>query len=223
MRCKNCKKKIENPNFLRCPHCGKPIQVKKKADPKQLIMGTAFTFVCVLFVIVSFFSFFFKCDYYSTPVMIIAAVVLMIAVPFIFGNYSGVKPKAAEIITAAVSIPFIVNWAVVFIGHSESLDRGGLYSAYYISILLTVLASDVLLLLKAAGAIKNGKIICWIVLSLGIAAAAFSIFFYVYIGAVKPFAIMIITVQSFTPGYLAFHVLMKAEQGSNADALNTRR
>ena len=212
MRCKNCKKKIDNSDLFRCPHCGKPIKRKEKADPVSLTMSVAFSAVVIMFIIVSFFSFFFKCEYYSTPVMIISAVVMMIAVPFIFGNYKGMQSKSAEVLTAIVSVPFIVNWGTVFIGNSESLDRGGLYSAYYISIVLSIITCDVLLILKAFGVIKSGKIISWIALASGLFAATFSVFFYIHIGAIKSFAIMVIAVQVFTPQYLAFHVMMKDRQ-----------
>lgn len=41
MRCKNCKKEI-NPNFIKCPHCGKPIKRKKQRDKKELALSVGF-------------------------------------------------------------------------------------------------------------------------------------------------------------------------------------
>lgn len=212
MRCKNCKKKIENPDLFRCPHCGKKIERKKKVDTGSLALSIAFPVVTIAFVVISFFSFFFDCYYYSTPAMIISAVVVIIAVPFMFGNYKGMKSSTAEVMTAIVSIPFIVNWGIVFIGNSESLDRGGLYSAYYICVVASMAVCDALLILKAFGVIKSGKFVSWIALACGLFAAAFSVFFYVHIGAVKAFAIIVVVIQAFTPQYFAFHVMMKDEQ-----------
>lgn len=95
MRCKNCKKEV-NPNFKRCPHCGKPITPKKKKDPKDLALSLGFFGVGTFFVILAFFSLFFKCDYYSEIAMMIAVIVLLICLPFIYGNYKGLSQKTPK-------------------------------------------------------------------------------------------------------------------------------
>ena len=54
MRCKNCKKEI-NPNFIKCPHCGKSIKRKKQRDKKELALSVGFFGVGTLFVILALF------------------------------------------------------------------------------------------------------------------------------------------------------------------------
>ena len=102
MRCKNCKKEI-NPNFIKCPHCGKSIKRKKQRDKKELALSVGFFGVGTLFVILAFFSLFFKCAYYSEIAMIISVIVFLVCVPFIYGNYKGLPQKTAEILGAATS------------------------------------------------------------------------------------------------------------------------
>jgi hypothetical protein len=209
MRCNNCRKKIDNPNLLRCPYCGKTLKKRKDINSYDLALNISFITVMVAFVVFSFLSYFFTCEYYSIPVMIIAGIVVTVAIPFVHGNFENMPRKAVDVFAAITSIPFIVNWLVVFIGNSESLDRGGLFSSYYISVMAAIVACDVILILRAFDVIKKGHVFCWIALALGILAAGFSIFFYNYLKLIKPFAIAIIAVQAFTYPYMAFHVLIK--------------
>ena len=150
MRCKNCKKEI-NPNFFKCPHCGKPIKRKKKRDRAELALTAGFFGVGALFVILTFFSLFFSCAYYSEIAMIIAVIVFLICVPFIFGNYQGLSQRTSEILGAIVSLPFIGNWLAVVVFAKVSVNYGGLSNAYYIYIIAALVLVDVILLLRSCG------------------------------------------------------------------------
>ncbi|HCT16242.1 MAG TPA: hypothetical protein DIW36_02345 [Ruminococcaceae bacterium] len=207
MRCKNCKKEI-NPNFIKCPHCGKPIKRKEKKDPKELALSIGFFGVGTLFVILAFFSLFFKCAYYSEIAMIISVIVFLICVPFIYGNYKGMPQKTAEILGAVLSLPFIGNWLAIVVFAKVSVNYGGLSNAYYILIITALVLTDIILLFRAAGIFKKPYILSWISLALGITAVVFSIVYFAYSGVAKPFATAIIAVQSLLPEYMAFHILM---------------
>lgn len=207
MRCKNCKKEV-NPNFKRCPHCGKPITPKKKKDPKDLALSLGFFGVGTFFVILAFFSLFFKCDYYSEIAMMIAVIVLLICLPFIYGNYKGLSQKASEILGAVVSLPFIGNWFAIVVFAKVSVNYGGLAEYYYIFSLAAPVVTDIILLLRAAGVLKKPKILSWISLALGIASVAFTIIYFAISGVAKGFAVVIIAVQALLPEYMAFHILM---------------
>lgn len=207
MRCKNCKKEI-NPNFFKCPHCGKPIKHKKKRDGAELALTAGFFGVGALFVILTFFSLFFTCAYYSEIAMIIAVIVFLICVPFIFGNYQGLSQKASEILGAVVSLPFIGNWLAVVVFAKVSVNYGGLSNAYYIYTIAALVLVDVILLLRAAGILKKPLILAWISLALGIISVVFTLVYFLYSGVAKGFAVTIITVQALLPEYMAFHILM---------------
>ena len=208
MRCKNCKKEIANPNFLKCPHCGKPIKHKKKRDPQELALAVGFFTVGALFVILTFFSLFFKCAYYSEIAMIISVIVFMVSVPFIYGNYHGLKVKYSEIIGAAVTLPFIANWLAIVVFGKVSVNYGGLSNVYYIFTICAIVLTDVILLLRSAEVLKKPKILSWLSLSLGAAAFIFTIIYFAVSGVAKSFAVVIIAVQSLVPEYMAFHILM---------------
>lgn len=207
MRCKNCKKEI-NPNFFKCPHCGKPIKRKKKRDHAELALTAGFFGVGALFVILTFFSLFFTCAYYSEIAMIIAVIVFLICVPFIFGNYHGLSQRSSEILGAVVSLPFIGNWLAVVVFAKVSVNYGGLSNAYYIYIIAALVLVDVILLLRAAGILKKPFILAWISLSLGIASVVFTLVYFLSSGVAKGFAVTIITVQALLPEYMAFHILI---------------
>ena len=207
MRCKNCKKEI-NPNFFKCPHCGKPIKHKKKRDGAELALTAGFFGVGALFVILTFFSLFFTCAYYSEIAMIIAVIVFLICVPFIFGNYQGLSQRASEILGAVVSLPFIGNWLAVVVFAKVSVNYGGLSNAYYIYIIAALVIVDVILLLRAAGILKKPLILAWISLALGIISVVFTLVYFLYSGVAKGFAVTIITVQALLPEYMAFHILI---------------
>ncbi len=207
MRCKNCKKEI-NPNFFKCPHCGKPIKHKKKRDGAELALTAGFFGVGALFVILTFFSLFFTCAYYSEIAMIIAVIVFLICVPFIFGNYHGLSQRTSEILGAIVSLPFIGNWLAVVVFAKVSVNYGGLSNAYYIYIIAALVLVDVILLLRAAGILKKPFILAWISLALGIASVVFTLVYFLSSGVAKGFAVTIITVQALLPEYMAFHILM---------------
>ena len=207
MRCKNCKKEI-NPNFFKCPHCGKPIKHKKKRDGAELALTAGFFGVGALFVILTFFSLFFTCAYYSEIAMIIAVIVFLICVPFIFGNYQGLSQRASEILGAVVSLPFIGNWLAVVVFAKVSVNYGGLSNAYYIYTIVALVLVDVILLLRAAGILKKTFLLSWISLALGIISVVFTLVYFLYSGVAKGFAVTIITVQALLPEYMAFHILM---------------
>ena len=207
MRCKNCKKEI-NPNFFKCPHCGKPIKRKKKRDHAELALTAGFLGVGALFVILTFFSLFFNCAYYSEIAMIIAVIVFLICVPFIFGNYHGLSQRSSEILGAVVSLPFIGNWLAVVVFAKVSVNYGGLSNAYYIYIIAALVLVDVILLLRAAGILKKPFILAWISLALGIASVVFTLVYFLSSGVAKGFAVTIITAQALLPEYMAFHILI---------------
>ena len=207
MRCKNCKKEI-NPNFFKCPHCGKPIKHKKKRDHAELALTAGFFGVGALFVILTFFSLFFSCAYYSEIAMIIAVIVFLICVPFIFGNYHGLSQRSSEILGAVVSLPFIGNWLAVVVFAKVSVNYGGLSNAYYIYIIAALVLVDVILLLRAAGILKKPFILAWISLALGIASVVFTLVYFLSSGVAKGFAVTIITAQALLPEYMAFHILI---------------
>lgn len=207
MRCKNCKKEI-NPHYFKCPHCGKPIKRKKKRDHAELALTAGFFGVGALFVILTFFSLFFSCAYYSEIAMIIAVIVFLICVPFIFGNYHGLSQRSSEILGAVVSLPFIGNWLAVVVFAKVSVNYGGLSNAYYIYIIAALVLVDVILLLRAAGILKKPFILAWISLALGIASVVFTLVYFLSSGVAKGFAVTIITAQALLPEYMAFHILM---------------
>ena len=207
MRCKNCKKEI-NPNYFKCPHCGKPIKRKKKRDHAELALTAGFFGVGALFVILTFFSLFFNCAYYSEIAMIIAVIVFLICVPFIFGNYHGLSQRSSEILGAVVSLPFIGNWLAVVVFAKVSVNYGGLSNAYYIYIIAALVLVDVILLLRAAGILKKPFILAWISLALGIASVVFTLVYFLSSGVAKGFAVTIITAQALLPEYMAFHILI---------------
>lgn len=207
MRCKNCKKEI-NPNFIKCPHCGKPIKRKKKKDPKELALSIGFFGVGTVFVIFAFFSLFFKCAYYSEIAMIISVIVFLVCVPFIYGNYKGLPQRTAEILGALLSLPFIGNWLAVVVFAKVSVNYGGLADFYYIFSIAAFVLTDVVLLLRAAGVFKKPKILSWISFALGIASVIFTIVYFAISGVAKGFAVAIISAQAILPEYMAFHILM---------------
>lgn len=207
MRCKNCKKEI-NPNFFKCPHCGKPIKHKKKRNGAELALTAGFFGVGALFVILTFFSLFFTCAYYSEIAMIIAVIVFLICVPFILGNYQGLSQRTSEILGAIVSLPFIGNWLAVVVFAKVSVNYGGLSNAYYIYTIVALVLVDVILLLRAAGILKKPFLLSWISLALGIVSVVFTLVYFLDSGVAKGFAVTIITVQALLPEYMAFHILM---------------
>lgn len=206
MRCKNCKQKIENENLFRCPKCGKPLTKKKKKDPKELASLIAFITVSGLFVVMNFFSLFFKCGYYNTTALIIGIVVYMVAIPFVFGEWKSAVRYLSAIL---VSVPLIGNWLAVFVPNSYTLAINGYTSAYYYSVIGVLTVVDVILILKALGTVKNVNVVKWICLGLGVALTVFSLVFYIPSGQVKGFAIAIIAVNCFTSAYIGYYVMSK--------------
>ncbi len=207
MRCKNCKKDI-NPNFIKCPHCGKPVKHKKKKDPKYLALSIGFFAVGTIFVILAFFSLFFKCAYYSEIAMIISVIFFLVCVPFIYGNYRGLSQKTAEILGAVLSLPFIGNWFAIVVFAKVSVNYGGLADFYYIFSLAAFVLTDIILLLRAAGAFKRPYALSWLSLALGTASVAFTIVYFAVSGVAKGFAVAIIAAQALLPEYMAFHILI---------------
>lgn len=207
MRCKNCKKEV-NPNFIKCPHCGKPIKRKKQRDKKELALSVGFFAIGALFVIFAFFSLFFKCAYYSEIAMMISVIVFLVSVPFIYGNYHGLSQKTAEILGAVLSLPFIGNWLAIVVFAKVSVNYGGLSDFYYIFSLAAFVLGDIILLLRAAGVLKKPYVLSWLSLVLGIASVTFTLVYFAIAGVAKSLAVAIIAAQSLLPEYMAFHVLM---------------
>lgn len=207
MRCKNCKKEI-NPNFIKCPHCGKPIKRKKQRNKKELALSVGFFGVGTLFVILAFFSLFFKCAYYSEIAMIISVIVFLVCVPFIYGNYKGLPQKTAEILGAVLSLPFIGNWLAIVVFAKVSVNYGGLADFYYIFSLAAFVLTDIILLLRAADVFKRSYPLSWLSLALGIANVIFTVVYFAISGVAKSLAVAIIAAQALLPEYMAFHILM---------------
>ncbi|MCQ2484024.1 MAG: hypothetical protein MJ168_01675 [Clostridia bacterium] len=209
MRCKNCKKNIENENLFRCPHCGKPIQKKKKRDVKELASVISFFAISFIFVVLNFFSLFFKCDYYNSAAIVIGIVVYLVILPFVFGNYKGMKRSVADIFGVVLSLPFLANWIVGFAKNSDYLASDVKSIVYYFSVLANILIIDIIMILKASGAIGNGKIIKWVCLALGVIEGIFSIVFYAGLNVVQPMAIAIIAFNALMPGFIAYHIISR--------------
>lgn len=220
MRCKNCKKEI-NPNFIKCPHCGKPIKRKKQRDKKELALSVGFFGVGTLFVILAFFSLFFKCTYYSEIAMIISVIVFLVCVPFIYGNYKGLPQKTAEILGAVLSLPFIGNWLAIVVFAKVSVNYGGLADFYYIFSLAAFVLTDIILLLRAADVFKRPYPLSWLSLALGIANVIFTVIYFAISGVAKSLAVAIIAVQALLPEYMAFHILM-TDYGKEKDMIKNR-
>ena len=209
MRCNSCKKKIENENLFRCPHCGKPIVKKKKKDSKELIGTIAFLAVSGAYAIINFAGFFFKCDYYNMAALLIALIVYVMAVPFIVGNYQGVSRSAADIIAAVISVPFIANWFAASFKNISTLTVDGLSTAYYFSVPAVLIIVDLILVFKAAGIVSDGKNIKWICLALGAAEFVFTAVFYSITKEVKTLAILVMGINAFLPAFAAYHVISR--------------
>lgn len=203
MRCKSCKKKIENENLFRCPHCGKPIVKKKKTDPKEILSIGSFVIISAIYVLLNFMGLFFKCDYYNMTSIVIGIIVYLITFPFTFGNYKGMNRQTASVFGIIVSLPLIANWIVCFV--SQPLARDALSTAYYFTVIGIYLITDILLLLKAFGTITKSEILKWIFLALGVIGFLFTIVYYAITKEIKAFAIMIIAVNAFIPSFVAFH------------------
>ena len=203
MRCKSCKKKIENENLYRCPHCGKPIVKKKKAEPKELLSIGSFIIISIIYVLFNFLGLFFKCDYYNPTSIVIGMVIYLVTFPFTLGNFKGMSRNTVSILGVLVSLPLIANWIVCFT--TQPLVRDGLSAAYYFSVIGIYLITDILLILKAFGTLTKSEILKWIFLALGVAGFLLTVVFYAMTKEIKAFAIMIIAVNAFIPSFVAFH------------------
>lgn len=212
MRCKSCKKKIENENLFRCPHCGKPIEKKKKKDPKELMSIIPFFAVGAVFVVLNFFGLFFKCDYYTPAAIIISIVLFFVLIPFVFGNYKGMNRAVADWFGVVLSVPFIVNWAMSFIPNSSTLAFDTLGTMYCFSVPAVLIINDVILILKSSGIIGSGKTVKWICLGLGIAEFAFTIVFYSITKDIKVLAMLVLAINALLPAYSAFHIISRDDR-----------
>lgn len=209
MRCKSCKKKIENENLYRCPHCGKPLPKKKEKDRGELISIYGFFAVSFVFVVMNFFGLFFECSQYDSATMIIAIVVYLIALPFVFGNYKGLNRSVADAVAVVLSVPFIVNWIICFAQKSEYFAVGTYPTVYYFSVLVSIVLIDMIMVLKAFGTIKSGEIAKWLCLGIGAAEAIFTIVFYSGSNSLKAVAIAIVAINAFMPGYISYHIISR--------------
>ncbi len=211
MRCKNCKKKVENENLLRCPHCGKMMPKKKQIDKKKLILTIGFVLIAVSCFVFSFLSFFFKSSFYSSAVMIVGIILFAICIPFMLGGFAGVRKKHTELFAAIASIPFIANWFAVFIKGSESVDFGGFSTAYNWIELGLVLICDVVLMLSFAEIIKNTKVMSFIALGFTAVSLVLTPVYFSTCTTIRAIGIIIITIQTIMPTYMAFYTLNKEE------------
>lgn len=213
MRCKSCKKKIENENLYRCPHCGKPIVKKKKADPKELFSIGSFVIISAIYVLLNFMGLFFKCDYYNPTAIIIGIIVYLIVFPFVFGNNKNISRQTASVLGIIVSLPLIANWIIGFVKYP--LVRDPLSTAYYFTVIGIYLITDILLILKAAGTVSKSEILKWIFLALGIIGFLFTIVFYAITKEIKAFAIAVIAVNAFIPSFVAYHTTSRDSRGDS--------
>ena len=213
MRCKSCKKKIENENLYRCPHCGKPIVKKKKADSKELLSIGSFVVISAIYVLLNFMGLFFKCDYYNPTAIIIGIIVYLIVFPFAFGNYKNMSRQTVSVLGIIVSLPLIANWIIGFVKYP--LVRDPLSTAYYFTVIGIYLITDILLILKAAGTVKKGEILKWIFLAMGVIGFLFTIVFYAITKEIKIFAIAIIAVNAFIPSFVSYHTTSRDSRGDS--------
>lgn len=209
MRCKSCKRKIENEKLFRCPHCGKPIVRKKKADIGELLSIIPFFVVSGAYAILNFSTLFFKCEYYSSSVLIIALVIYTITIPFIIGNYNGMKRSIADCIPIVISIPFIVNWFVSVFAVGDTIITNAFSAAYYFSVIIVLLLTDIIMIFKVSGIIGRGNTVKWICLALGIAEFIFTVIYFSITKDVKLFAAFVMGVNSLLPAFTAYHVILR--------------
>lgn len=209
MRCKSCKKTIENENLFRCPHCGKPIVKKKKADPVELASLIPFIVVSALYLVVSFAGFFFKCDCYNSAVLMIAFVMYLIGLPFLFGNYKGMSRSVADVLAVVISVPFVVNWFAATFANISTLAVDAFSTVYYFSVIAVLIVSDVILILKASGIIDSGKVAKWVCLGLGLAEFAFTFAFFGTTKEIKFLGMLVMAVNSLLPAFTAYHVISR--------------
>ena len=213
MRCKNCKKKIENENLYRCPHCGKPVVKKKKVDPKELFSVASFSVVSAIYILLNFMGLFFQCDYYNMTSIVIGIVVYLVIFPFAVGNFNGISRNAVSATGIIVSLPLIANWIVEFISHP--LAKDGLSTAYYFSVIGIYALTDLFLLLKIFGTVKKSEILKWIFLAMGAVGFIFTIVYYAITGELKAFAIAIIAVNALIPSFVAYHTASRDSKDSS--------
>lgn len=214
MRCKNCKKNIENENLYRCPHCGKPIVKKKKSDPKELMSVGSFAVASAIYVLLNFMGLFFKCDYYNMTSIVIGIIVYLVVFPFTIGNFKGISRNAVSVTGIIVSLPLIANWLVCFISHP--LARDVFSTAYYFTVIGIYVITDIILILKAAGTLTKSEIMKWVFLALGIIGFVFTVVFYSVTKEIKILAIAIIAVNAFIPSFVAYHT---TSRDSKAESL----
>lgn len=211
MRCKNCKKKVENENLLRCPYCGKPLPKKKVFDRKKIALTASFIAVSLLFFVFSFFGFFFKCSYYSSGVMIIGIILFAVCIPFVLGGFSGITKKQTLLFATVMSLPFVANWIMTFIVNGALTDYGGFCTVYYWAIFSAVIICDVLLILSFAQVIKKTKFVSYISLGLTVLIFGLTLVYFIPANVVKPVGICVIAFQNIMPSYMAFYTLNKDE------------
>lgn len=213
MRCKSCKKKIENENLYRCPHCGKPIVKKKRAEPKELLSIGSFIIISIIYVLFNFLGLFFKCDYYNPTSIVIGMVIYLVTFPFTLGNFKGMSRNTVSILGVLVSLPLIANWIIEFVKYP--LARDALSTAYYFTVIGIYLITDILLILKAAGTLNKGEILKWIFFAMGVIGFLFTIVFYAITNEIKLFAILIIAVNAFIPSFVAYHITSRDSRGES--------
>lgn len=209
MRCKNCKKQIENENYFRCPHCGKPIQKKKEIDKKELLSVVPFTVISGIYIVLTFCALFFTGNIYNKATLVISLVVYLVMFPFLFGNYKGMKRSVADTLAIITTLPFIASWGVSFLDSTNPLMVDNFSAVYLFSIIGVILIVDIILMLKATEVIKSGRIVKWICVGLAVAIAAFTVTFYAIDGRAKLLAILVVAANAFIPPYMAYHVISR--------------
>lgn len=209
MRCKNCKKKIDNPNLYRCPHCGKQLAAKKERNLKSDILNGSFIAAVLLLVVADFFGLFFVCEYYSKAVLILTLTLSLVSFPFVFGKGLGIKHTLPDLFAAALNVPLLVNWVSILNSEKYTVEISTAFFAYFGFLALSLILCDIFLILRSSEVLKRGKIYAFICLGLAAAAVVFSVAFYAYAQIVKPMAVFILTVNAFVPLFIAFYNLKK--------------
>lgn len=214
MRCKNCKKKIENPNLIRCPHCGKQLPKKKEYDWHKLSLTIAFSAVSVVYLVTCFITFFYDCLYYSKGAMIIQLIVFMVALPFVFGNDKHISRPLMAGGSIALSLAFIANYISAFSTNYFEVMKDGLCEPYFFGCMGLIFVSIIIQLLNAVKIIKKEFAFSFVSLGLAVAGAALTVAYFAITGVVRPYAVFVLVLQAFIPSFMGFHVFMKEHMNS---------
>lgn len=214
MRCKNCKKKIENPNLIRCPHCGKQLPKKKEYNWRKLSLTIAFSAVSIVYLVTCFITFFYDCSYYSKSAMIIQLIVFMVSLPFVFGNENNISRPLMSGGCIAMSLAFLADYITVFSTNYFDVMTNRLCEPYFFGCMGLIFVSIIIQLLNAVNIIKKEFAFSFVSLGLAVAGAALTVAYFAITGVVRPYAVYVLVLQAFIPMFMGFHVLMKEHMNS---------